>query len=231
MKTLHRTLLASSVALAIAGGIMQASMANEAPVAYNTINDNLLISQNQKARHINTVNGDVRVQTGAHVEHINTVSGDLWLEPNVRVEALHTVNGDVFVDRSVNIGQIDTVNGDLDIRQDSGIKRLHSVNGDLQANAARFGQIDTVNGDILLKNATVTGDITTFSGGIKLTGTTRIDGSIVYEKPKNWRKSDKDITLSIGPHVVVKGKIVLHHPVRLDIHPDAKTGQIVKTYQ
>ena len=76
-----------------------------------------------------------------------------------------------------------------------------------------------------MAGATVTGDVTNYSGGIRVMDGSIIKGSLTVRKPKGY-VSDKTPTIIVGRDSEIYGPAVFERPVRLFIHQSARIASI-----
>ena len=164
---------------------------------------------------LNTVNGRIRVDSDVSVKDVSTVNGSLTIKSGVSADSLSTVNGSIEVAENVTIdGAIEAVNGEIRIDKGSTVAR----------------DVSNVNGEIELVASLVSGNLSTVSGDIELSGGAEVRGDIIVEKPGGWWRSDKESRtpeVVIGPGSRVHGNIRLERVVKLYISETAEVGGVI----
>jgi hypothetical protein len=97
--------------------------------------------------------------------------------------------------------------------------------------------VTTVNGDIFLTQTTVDDDLKTKNGSISLTQNSVVQGDIEFEAQHDnswWSEKGQDYnppTLTIDASSDVKGKIILHQVVILEIENQDLLKKIERHYK
>ncbi len=177
-----------------------------------------------------TVNGNVVVGRNAVVEdgQFKTINGNIDISEGAKVNDCTTVNGSVTVAKAATTGRLATVNGNLRLAESVRVLGdIKLVNGEawLQEGSIVEGDLNTIHGKIQMAGATVTGNVTNYSGGIRIMDGSVIEGSLRVRKPRGY-ESDKTPTIIIGRDSEIHGSAVFERPVRLFIHQSARIGNI-----
>ncbi len=178
-----------------------------------------------------SVNGSVRIGADALVGDLDTVNGTIRVGSRSRAGRIESVNGGIHIASGAEVAGIQAVNGSIELEHDALVKGdVDSVNGEIHGAAGSRigGSIKTVNGGIDLDRMTVEGDLTTYQGRIKLTGT-EVHGDVHVRKSRggwSWFGRDKATSVVIGPGTVVHGDLHFEKRVHLDIAESAQIGAI-----
>ncbi|MDB4302912.1 hypothetical protein N9936_00885 [bacterium] len=187
-----------------------------------------------------SVFGGVDVSKNKQVGELSSVNGNINIEDNVRAEDVNAVNGNIEVDNNVQVHNLSTVNGDIQAQTYLSVKRdVSTINGNITLGAdSMVGKdVSTVNGDILLTQTFVSNDVKTKNGSINLVDGSVVGGDIEFESQDDggwW--SDKSSehnppTLTIDESSDVKGKIILHQVVVLEIDNPALLNKVERRYK
>jgi DUF4097 and DUF4098 domain-containing protein YvlB len=195
------------------------------------VNSSVHVTASSPAGDVSTVNGSIEIDDGLSVEDAETVNGSIELGRKSTAESLQTVNGGITLSECAHAQSVDTVNGRL--RLDEGVqvsRDVAAVNGTiaLRRDAKVTGSVSNVNGSITLENAAVGAGLKTVMGDIDVTGSSRVDGGILVEKPSGSYKQQKRLPrIVIGPGAVVNGTLKFEHEVELYVSDRATVGDIV----
>ena len=187
-----------------------------------------------------SVFGGVDVSKNKQVGELSSVNGNINIEDNVRAEDVNAVNGNIAVDNNVQVHDLSTVNGDIQAQTYLSVKRdVSTINGNITLGAdSMVGKdVSTVNGDILLTQTFVSNDVKTKNGSINLVDGSVVGGDIEFEYQDNggwWSDKSREHnppTLTIDESSDVKGKIVLHQVVVLEIDNPALLKKVERRYK
>ena len=140
------------------------------------------------------------------------------------------VNGSIHVAAGKPATAADTVNGSIHIDDNATVTSAATVNGDLSLGegADVSGPLSNVNGKIALTAAHVGGGIKTVNGDISVTGTSRVEGGILVQKPAaGLMQMIKGIPrIVIGPGATVQGDLHFERTVQLFVSDKATIGPV-----
>jgi hypothetical protein len=187
-----------------------------------------------------SVFGGVDISENKQVGDLSSVNGNITIEDNVSARDVNAVNGNIELDNNVQVHDLSTVNGDIQALTYLSVKRdVSTVNGNITLGSDSMvgNDVTTVNGDISLTKTFVSDDIKTKNGSITLVKGSVVGGDIEFESQNDggwW--SDKSPehnppTLTIDESSDVKGKIVLHQVVILEIDNPALLAKVERRYK
>lgn len=197
-------------------------------------------SDNDKKREYSSVFGGVEIEKNQRVGDLSSVNGNIELDDGVRAEDVEAVNGNIEMGANVTARDVSTVNGDIKAKQNLSVKGdMSTVNGNISiaANSTVGQDITTVNGDIHLTQSTVNEDIKTQNGSITLTNGSVVEGNIEFESQQGnkwWgdeKREHNPPTLTIDASSDVKGKIILHQVVILEIENPDLLAKVERHYK
>ena len=187
-----------------------------------------------------SVFGGVDVSENKQVGDLSSVNGNITMQDNVSARDVDAVNGNIEISNNVQVHNVSTVNGDIQAQTYLSVKRdVSTINGNITLGAdSMVGKdVSTVNGDILLTQTFVSNDVKTKNGSINLVDGSVVGGDIEFESQDDggwW--SDKSSehnppTLTIDESSDVKGKIILHQVVVLEIDNPALLNKVERRYK
>jgi DUF4097 and DUF4098 domain-containing protein YvlB len=178
---------------------------------------------NDSSRDRSSVFGGLDVSKNKQVGDLSSVNGNITMLDNVSARDVNTVNGSIEIENNVTAHDLSTVNGDIQTQSSLTVKR----------------DVSTVNGNINFgENSKIDGDVTTVNGNISLTlveGSV-VEGDIEFKSQDDGWWSDKSRehnppTLTIDESSEVKGKIILHQVVVLNIKNPALLAKVERRYK
>ncbi len=180
-----------------------------------SVNGSVTVGENATVNgKLSTVNGTIRIGDGSIVADARTVNGGIKLGSQVRTRDLETVNGAIKVGNDNYIdGNVSAVNGSILLERGTQVVR----------------NVSNTNGGIDLRNAVVSGDVSSVSGDIELADQSVIQGNLVVEKTRRagwFSKESRPPTIIIGPGSRVAGVIRLEREVKLYISESATVGGV-----
>jgi DUF4097 and DUF4098 domain-containing protein YvlB len=188
---------------------------------YSSVFGGVDVSKNKQVGDLSSVNGNITMQDNVSAHDVNAVNGNIEMGNNVTVHDLSTVNGDIQTQSSLTVKRdVSTVNGNINFGENSNID----------------GDVSTVNGDISLTQTYVNDDIKTQNGSITLVKGSVVEGDIEFESQDGGWWSDKSREhnppkLTIDESSDVKGKIILHQVVVLEIKNPALLAKVERRYK
>lgn len=191
-------------------------------------------NQIQDDSDLSSVLGNIEVDDFSQVGDVSTVNGRITIGDTVTAKQVETVNGNIILGENVSLESASTVNGKITANTTLRVNEsLSTVNGDIKlASGGKIGdEISTVNGDIELVNSSVAGNLETKNGNVSLLNGTQVFGDIIFyaKDDKSWFEDDLP-TLTIDANSQVKGDIILHRNVILEIENQNSVGKIVRDY-
>ena len=187
-----------------------------------------------------SVFGGVDISENKQVGDLSSVNGNITIEDNVRARDVNAVNGNIEIDNNVQVNDLSTVNGDIQVQTYLTVKRdVSTVNGNITLGTDSMvgNDVTTVNGDISLTKTFVSDDIKTKNGSITLVKGSVVGGDIEFESQDDggwWSDKSREHnppTLTIDESSDVKGKIVLHQVVILEINNPALLAKVERRYK
>jgi len=177
------------------------------------------------------VNGSIHVAAGKPATAADTVNGSIHIDDNATVTSAATVNGSLTLGAHTTATSLNTVNGSITLGAGAQVSGgATSVNGDLTLGegADVSGPLSNVNGKIALAAAHVGGGIKTVNGDISVTGTSRVEGGILVQKPAaGLMQMIKGIPrIVIGPGATVQGDLHFERTVQLFVSDKATIGPV-----
>ena len=177
------------------------------------------------------VNGSIHVPAGRQPGAVATVNGSIHLDDNAAVTSATTVNGTVHLGDHATATSLNSVNGSITLGSGAHVSgSVSSVNGELTLGdgADVSGSLSNVNGKITLTAAHVGGGIKTVSGGMNITGASRVEGGLRVQKPSSELiQLVMDVPrIVIGPGVTVQGDLRFERTVQLFISDKATVGAV-----
>jgi DUF4097 and DUF4098 domain-containing protein YvlB len=176
------------------------------------------------------VNGSVTVEAGQTVPSASTVNGSIRIGERAKVGEVDTVNGSIRLGVGATAGSLDTVNGSVDIDADARVEGdVETVNGKVLVNSGAVvaGNLENVNGTIEIGKAQIKGRIETITADLTLGADARVDGGILYRKPRmNWNAKQRVPRVVIGPGAAVGGSLIFEREVVLYVSETAKIGPV-----
>ena len=208
-------------------GLMSASN------AFGSVNKNIRVEAGEISKGASSVNGRVTVGDGAMIDgDVDTVNGGIKLGSGVQAGEVQSVNGKVTIGDDCTVETAQTVNGRAELGERVIVSGdVSTVNGEVNIGYGSQvgGDVDTVNGKVKLKGVNVAGNIGNTNGGVYLDEGTRVEGSVLVRKTKNygwsWGKKSKPVVV-IGRNVVVEGPLVFEREGELYIHDTATVRSI-----
>jgi len=197
-------------------------------------------NNNKDNSDYSSVFGGVDVSKNKQVGDLSSVNGNITMEDNVRAQDVNAVNGNIEIDNNVLVHDLSTVNGDIQAKTYLSVKRdVSTVNGNIILGAGSMvgNDVTTVNGDISLTQTFVSDDIKTKNGSITLINGSVVGGDIEFESQDDggwWSDKSREHnppTLRIDESSDVKGKIVLHQVVVLEIDNPALLTKVERYYK
>lgn len=197
-------------------------------------------SDSDKNREYSSVFGGVEIEKNQQVGDLSSVNGNIELDDGVSAEDVEAVNGNIELGANVTVKEISTVNGDIKAKHNLSVEGdMSTVNGNIRISSnSTVGQdITTVNGDIHLTQSTVNEDIRTKNGSITLKNGSVVNGNIEFESQQGnkwWgdtKRQHNPPTLTIDGSSDVKGKIILHQVVILEIENPDLLAKIERNYK
>lgn len=189
---------------------------------YSSVFGGVDISENRQVGDLSSVNGNITLQDNVTAGDVDAVNGNIEIGDNVTVKDLSTVNGDIQIQSFLSAQRdVSTVNGNITFGENSKVDE----------------DVTTVNGDINLTSTTVGDDITTRNGSITLLKDSVVEGDIEFESQDDsswWGDKTREHnppTLTIDDSSVVKGKIILHQVVVLEIDNPAILAKVERRYK
>ena len=189
---------------------------------YSSVFGGVDVSENKQVGDISSVNGNINIEDGASARDVDAVNGNIEIGNNVKVHDLSTVNGDIKTQSDLSVkSDVSTVNGNIRFGKNSRID----------------GDVATVNGDINLLKTTVGDDVTTRNGSITLLQDSFVEGDIEFESQDDsswWGDKTREHnppTLTIDESSDVRGKIILHQVVILEIENQALLAKVERRYK
>ncbi len=174
------------------------------------------VAAGQTVGDVDSVNGSITLGDDSRAEHVQTVNGSIRARDDVQVMSLETVNGSIRAGRNLKVEEdVSTVNGGIELKSGT-------VIGD---------RLTTVNGSIRLHGAEVVRDVETVNGDIRLSDGSTITGDVIFRDTGgrfNW--NHKRPRLIVDADSSIKGTIYLYREVVLEIHEDARVGEIVEDF-
>jgi DUF4097 and DUF4098 domain-containing protein YvlB len=194
---------------------------------------------NDSSRDRSSVFGGLDVSKNKQVGDLSSVNGNITMLDNVSARDVNTVNGNIEIENNVTAHDLSTVNGDIQTQSSLTVKRdVSTVNGNINfgENSKIDGDVTTVNGDISLTQTYVSDDIKTKNGSITLVEGSVVEGDIEFKSQDDGWWSDKSRehnppTLTIDESSEVKGKIILHQVVVLNIKNPALLAKVERRYK
>ncbi len=196
-----------------------------------SINEDIVVPDGATATSgARTVNGDVVIGRNAVVEdgQLATVNGNIRVKAGAKVNDCTTVNGNVTVAEAATTGRLESINGNLKIAREVHVRgdiKLTNGEADLKEGSVVDGNLATIHGGIQMTGATVTGDVTNYSGGMQIMDGSVIKGGLTVRKPKGY-DSNKTPVIIIGRDSEVHGAMVFERRVKLYVHHSAKVAAI-----
>lgn len=189
---------------------------------YSSVFGGVDISENEQVGDLSSVNGNVTIQDNASARDVNAVNGNIEISNNVTVHDLSTVNGDIQTQSYLSVkGDVSTVNGNISFGKNSKID----------------GDVATANGDIKLTKTVISDDVSTKNGSVTLSQGSVVEGDIEFESQgdsrwfSNKKLENNPPTLTIDQSSDVKGKIILHQIVVLEIENPALLVKVERRYK
>jgi hypothetical protein len=196
------------------------------------LNKSIEVEAGSESGGHSTLNGSISVGDGAIVNGgLETVNGRISVDDNARIERAETVNGSIRVGAGVTAHDLSSVNGTISVGGGSTVEgELSVVNGkiSLGTNASVSDDVSNVNGEIEIDGAGIGGNLTTVNGDVTLSNGSTLQGDLVVERPGggNWRDSNRQPRIIIGPGSRVLGEIRLEREVELFISDSAEVGGV-----
>lgn len=191
-------------------------------IEYSSVFGGVDIAENKRVGDLSSVNGNITIEDNATARDVNAVNGNIEIGNNVTVNDLSTVNGDIQTQNFLSAQRdVSTVNGNITFGENSKVDE----------------DVTTVNGDISLTSTTVGDDITTKNGSISLLKGSVVEGDIEFESQDNsswWGEKSREHnppTLTIDASSDVKGIIILHQVVILEIDNPAVLAKVERRYK
>ena len=187
-----------------------------------------------------SVFGGVDVSENKQVGDLSSVNGNITMQDNVSARDVNAVNGNIEIGNNAQVNELSTVNGDIQAQTYLSVKRdVSTVNGNISfATNSRVGQdVTTVNGDINLTQTFIGDDVKTRNGSITLAQGSVVEGDIEFESQDDsswWGDKTREHnppTLTIDESSDVKGKIILHQVVVLEIENQALLAKVERRYK
>jgi len=187
-----------------------------------------------------SVFGGVDVSENKQVGDLSSVNGNITMQDNVSARDVNAVNGNIEIGNYAQVNELSTVNGDIQAQTYLSVKRdVSTVNGNISfATNSRVGQdVTTVNGDIKLTQTFIGDDVKTRNGSITLAQSSVVEGDIEFESQDDsswWGDKTREHnppTLTIDESSDVKGKIILHQVVVLEIENQALLAKVERRYK
>jgi len=187
-----------------------------------------------------SVFGGVDVSENKQVGDLSSVNGNITMQDNVSARDVNAVNGNIEIGNNAQVNELSTVNGDIQAQTYLSVKRdVSTVNGNISfATNSRVGQdVTTVNGDIKLTQTFIGDDVKTRNGSITLAQSSVVEGDIEFESQDDsswWGDKTREHnppTLTIDESSDVKGKIILHQVVVLEIENQALLAKVERRYK
>ena len=187
-----------------------------------------------------SVFGGVDVSENKQVGDLSSVNGNITMQDNVSARDVNAVNGNIEIGNNAQVNELSTVNGDIQAQTYLSVKRdVSTVNGNISfATNSRVGQdVTTVNGDIKLTQTFIGDDVKTRNGSITLAQGSVVEGDIEFESQDDsswWGDKTREHnppTLTIDESSDVKGKIILHQVVVLEIENQALLAKVERRYK
>jgi hypothetical protein len=187
-----------------------------------------------------SVFGGVDVSENKQVGDLSSVNGNITIEDNVSARDVNAVNGNIEISNNAQVNELSTVNGDIQALTYLSVKRdVSTVNGNITLGAGSMvgGDVTTVNGDIYLTQTFVSDDIKTKNGSITLVKGSIVEGDIEFESQDDggwWSDKSREHnppTLTIDESSDVKGTIILHQIVVLEIENPALLAKVERRYK
>jgi len=177
------------------------------------------------------INGSIHVPAGRQPGAVATVNGSIHVDDNAAVTSATTVNGSVHLGDHATATSLNSVNGSIALGPGAHLSgSASSVNGELALGdgADVSGSLSNVNGKITLTAAHVGGGIKTVSGGMNITGASRVEGGLHVQKPSSELiHLVMDVPrIVIGPGVTVQGDLRFERTVQLFISDKATVGAV-----
>ncbi len=179
----------------------------------------------------NKINGSIEVPAGRTPGAVATVNGSIHIDDNAVVTSATTVNGSVHLGDHASATLLSSVNGSIKLGDGAKVSGgASSVNGTftLGDGADITGTLSNVNGRITLPSAHVGGGIKTVNGSMDITGTSRVEGGILVQKPTgelpDWIREVPRIV--IGPGATVQGDLRFERTVQLYVSDKATIGAV-----
>lgn len=163
---------------------------------------------------LETVNGQITLDDQARARDVETVNGSIRLGEGVTADDLETVNGSIRVGAGGMIeGSVSAVNGKINSQRGTRVAGdISNVNGEIEIRGTEIGgDLTTTNGDILLTDNSV------------LQGNLTIDEPSGWNW--SGRKSRKPRVI-IGPGTQILGEVRLEREVELYISDSASIGRV-----
>ena len=188
---------------------------------YSSAFNGVDISENKQVGDISSVNGNITLRNNASARDVNAVNGNIKIGDNVQVNELSTINGDIEGKTFLTVKRdVSTVNGNISFAGNSQVAQ----------------DVTTLNGDIKLVKTFIGDSVKTKNGSITLTQGSVVEGDIVFESldNNNWWEDKNDEhnppILRIDKSSDVKGKIILHQVVVLEIENPALLAKVERRY-
>ena len=180
----------------------------------------------------NKINGSIHVPAGKPAETVSTVNGSIHIDDNATVTTATTVNGSVHLGDQASATTLNSVNGSITLGKGAHLSgAASSVNGEmtLSDGADIAGALTNVNGKITLTSAHVGGGIKTVNGSMSITGTSKVEGGILVQKPSSeLLHFGQDVPrIVIGPGATVQGELRFERKVELYVSDKATIGTVV----
>ena len=223
--TLEKNNLRFSAAILLAMILGSYVFANAAeasgPRDISRINSAVEVQANERVGDVSSINGHVRVERDATAGEVSTVNGSVEILSGAHIESAETINGGIRLGSAVTVdGSVQTVNGGISSREGTRIA----------------SEVRTVNGEIELRATHVGADVVTANGDIDIVEGSEVVGDIIVRGKRGWLGrlfsfgQNRATDLRISADSVVHGDIHLYREVDLQIHEDARIGEVITHY-